>query len=162
MLIIRWLLIFVLSLVIMFPPIWAITTWGVERTEAEERAKRRKPLPGQKHLDFGLRGLDALVVYTAGSFIVIWPLSVWASYRLLRNIGRRREREAAKPAATEAAPELIVVREQVLGEIPLPIAVSPPPVSLAKLRESSDDRPVVAGPEVSLHHTGSDLLGKTS
>ena len=139
MIAVRWALILLFSIALMFPPVWAIANWGRERAEDEHRATRPAPQKGQKDLSVGLRGLEGLVAYTVGSFVVIWPLSLWASYLLLKNIGRkRREPQPPKAAAAEAAPaELVVTREQVLGE----------PVASA---ERTDDRPVVAGPEVAL------------
>jgi hypothetical protein len=145
MFIARWLLILLLSIAIMFPPVWAIANWGMEKAEAEHRAAQPKPPAAQ---GMGLRGLGALVAYTVGSFIVIWPLAVWGSYRLLRSIGRaRRDPEGAKPVAAQAAPpELVVTREQVLGE----------PVASA---EGRDDGPVVAGPELDLDDAAPGVAG---
>ena len=122
MLLVRWTLIVSLSIAIMLPPIWAISAWAVERAEAQHRATR-KPAPGQKDFGFGLRGLEALVFYTAGSFVVIWPVALWASWRLLRNVGRTRRGTAG--SVQEGAPvipasELVVTREQVIGAPPAP------------------------------------------
>ena len=116
----RWALIVLLSVVIMFPPVWAISTWGVERAEAQHRAVRPKLAPGQKDFGFGLRGLGALVAYTAGSFVVIWPLSLWASYRLLRNIGRTRRAPVAPIPAAAVPTDLVLTRGQVIGGVPAP------------------------------------------
>ena len=92
----RWTLIVLLSIVVMFPPMWAITSWAVE------------PITG-KGLD--LRGLGRLVAWAAMSFVVIWPISLWASYRLLRGVGRRSEKKAS-PAPR---PDVIRIEPQILG-----------------------------------------------
>ena len=142
----RWLLIFLLSLVVMLPPVWAIGNWGRERAEDEHRAARPQAQKGQKDLSVGLRGLEGLVAYTAGSFVVVWPLSLWASYRLLRNIGRaRREPETRKPAIAEIAPsELVVAREQVLGAARAPVESADPGIVMPVAGVSLDDEGLAA------------------
>jgi len=101
MLIVRWSLIVTLSVVVMLPPMWAISSWAVQNAEEEHRATRPKPPAGAKDLEMGLRGLDALIAYTAGSFVVLWPLSLWACYRLLRGIGQKRREPRPDPQAPQ-------------------------------------------------------------
>ncbi len=97
----RWALIVALSVVVMFPPVFAIVSWGVEGVLETQ----------QKGQGLGVAGLNALIVYTAGSFAAIWPVSLWASYRLLGGIGRKRRDPAPPPPAS-----LVKIEALVLGE----------------------------------------------
>ena len=112
LLIARWSLIVALSIVVVLPPIWAISSWAVQNAEEEHRATRPKPPTAAKDLEMGLRGLDALIAYTAGSFVILWPLSLWACYRLLRGIGQKRREPRAEPPAAG----LLNIEPQVISD----------------------------------------------
>lgn len=122
----RWSLILLLSVVVMFPPVFAIVSWGVESAEKAQHAGGAKPPAGQRGRGLGVAGLNALIAYTVGSFVVIWPLSLWASYRLLRGVGQKRREPKPKPP--EAS--LIRIEPQVLGAA----EKSAPGTDLAELR----------------------------
>jgi hypothetical protein len=83
-LIARWMAALLLSLLIALPAALAAATFGASLAEEEYYEGRERPPLGEDDLGFGLYGLAAIVVYGAGSFIVVWPFAFWGSYRLVR------------------------------------------------------------------------------
>jgi hypothetical protein len=90
-LITRWLAILSLSLLVTLPLVIGITALGTHIDVETYYEKYGRPPVGEDDLGVGFVGLSALVVYSVGSFVVIWPFALWGSHKIFRRrVGQQK------------------------------------------------------------------------